>query len=773
MNLNIFEHLSLSQLFLIFVVVLGVLQLIFVGGGFSARNNNHLNEADANFFQNNVAIIGQEEGKTVRNDLITTVQGRAGMRAGMYTPFHLTPGGGERYFLSSALVMQDLGYSVTILVPRNSIVRTLDEVRATAEALRISLDYSRLSLEMVHNPDKSGILLDEKDSALKMDTYDVFYSLGNNKLPDVTPLGKKFNIFMCQFPFNFEEWDEIYSINAFSLYDLILLNSRFTHHWYSKSVAVSYQELMKMRLPVPSISILFPPVEPFHVPVATRTIGNSAASGLIPFHERDAASSTFNIVMLGRFFVGRQNKGHFAALRILQRLLSEVPLKTRQKVRLVMMGKIQPEPKHHEYFRYLKGNATALNLPVEFLNDATPDDIEKTLQRSHLFWHLTGIDVINDIASDPASIEHFGISVVEAMSAGCIPIVLSQGGTTDIVDDGKTGFWANNEDDFVTHTLRVLKMSGFLEEEVKFINSPKLQTMSQHCVEASRRFHLNSFRSNLYLLVQRGVLSHRFRNVMQETVSTAVSFRKSVAMSTSKVALIVAATVDGTFQAVVTNVMGHLPTDWGLVVVYSASSEFFVRHALRHFVNVRFVAMPEAFSITSVNDYNKMMMSAQFWKSIQAEKVLLFQTDSIILHSRIEPFLKYDYIGAPWDVPTNERVMKLVQGGLLQSAVGNGGFSLRSTEAMIKACERLHWSGNASMVQMEQEDLYFARTLPTLGFTVAPVDVAYNFSVEVPLTGHAYSRLEAHHKPFALHSAWYYWKDEMLEEWYNQARRGK
>ena len=43
----------------------------------------------------------------------------------------------------------------------------------------------------------------------------------------------------------------------------------------------------------------------------------------------------------------------------------------------------------------------------------------------------------------------------------------------------------------------------------------------------------------------------------------------------------------------------------------------------------------------------------------------------------MDNFLKFDYIGAPWDLTNNERVANYVKKGYLKNAVGNGGFSLR------------------------------------------------------------------------------------------------
>ena len=47
--------------------------------------------------------------------------------------------------------------------------------------------------------------------------------------------------------------------------------------------------------------------------------------------------------------------------------------------------------------------------------------------------HLTGIDAP---PTDPASFEHFGISIVESMLAGLIPVVLRTGGGRESVEGG-------------------------------------------------------------------------------------------------------------------------------------------------------------------------------------------------------------------------------------------------------------------------------------------------------------------------------------------------
>ena len=50
----------------------------------------------------------------------------------------------------------------------------------------------------------------------------------------------------------------------------------------------------------------------------------------------------------------------------------------------------------------------------------------------------------------------------------------------------------------------------------------------------------------------------------------------------------------------------------------------------------------------SIPMLNRLLKSPEFWSELDAQHVLFFQTDSLLVHGNIEPFLKYDYVGAPW-----------------------------------------------------------------------------------------------------------------------------
>lgn len=75
----------------------------------------------------------------------------------------------------------------------------------------------------------------------------------------------------------------------------------------------------------------------------------------------------------------------------------------------------------------------------------------------------------------------------------------------------------------------------------------------------------------------------------------------------------------------------------------------------------------------STNDYNKLMLSKDFYKRfISYEYMLICQLDAVLLKTNIENWCKknIDYIGAPW--------FSKINGKYVIDSAGNGGFSLRN-----------------------------------------------------------------------------------------------
>ncbi len=147
-----------------------------------------------------------------------------------------------------------------------------------------------------------------------------------------------------------------------------------------------------------------------------------------------------------------------------------------------------------------------------------------------------------------------------------------------------------------------------------------------------------------------------------------------------------------------------------------------------------------------IKGYNELMLSPKFWQMIKAqgtEKVLIFQPDGFPIRNGINPFINYDYIGAPWrNIPQNFDVEGIPK---VNGVVGNGGLSLRSVSKMIQALDK--YPARGWLLKNYPEDVYYASVFPQMGFNVADKETAMEFSHEV-----VYDKLNA----FGSHCGWRY-----------------
>ena len=145
---------------------------------------------------------------------------------------------------------------------------------------------------------------------------------------------------------------------------------------------------------------------------------------------------------------------------------------------------------HKNYSQELQSYAGGGN--IEFVLNAPFSTISRLYNQSKIFWHSKGFGV--DEKKDPFLCEHFGISTVEAMSAGCVPIVINKGGQKEIVDES-CGFKWNTLSELVSYTEAVA-----LDDELQM-------RLSRAAQERSKLFCMGSFRDNLEsILKNKGLL---------------------------------------------------------------------------------------------------------------------------------------------------------------------------------------------------------------------------------------------------------------------------
>lgn len=160
------------------------------------------------------------------------------------------------------------------------------------------------------------------------------------------------------------------------------------------------------------------------------------------------------------------------------------------------------------------------------------------------------------------------------------------------------------------------------------------------------------------------------------------------------------------------------------------------------------------------NTYNNIMLSPEFWHLLCGEKILVYQQDVDINHGGIDEFLHYDYIGAPWPEHQDDNNL----------GVGNGGFSLRTKQAMLECLSKikpidlqlndstLKYMNGLRYLQKPldcpPEDVYYSKTMIEYGLgKVAPRDVANRFCSEMTWVENSLGM----HQPWLASNSKLYW----------------
>ena len=104
--------------------------------------------------------------------------------------------------------------------------------------------------------------------------------------------------------------------------------------------------------------------------------------------------------------------------------------------------------------------------PIKFSLNPTNDQLWEEYKKARIYWHASGFG--EDLTSHPDRAEHFGISTVEAMGMGAVPIVFKAGGQPEIVVDHVNGrLWQTTEElqAITTEVINNSKVYATLVEE--------------------------------------------------------------------------------------------------------------------------------------------------------------------------------------------------------------------------------------------------------------------------------------------------------------------
>ena len=299
-----------------------------------------------------------------------------------YSPFPLTPGGGERYLLATAEVLSSYGNTAFATAHPYSQLR-LDNVLAD-----LGLPVRKVRTATW--------------SALSEARLERLVVMGNECLPRVSPRARNSH-FHCQFPFPWLEAtprEIAEGIAWLKDYGSIVVNSDFTRR--------AVLEALDRHGASAQVDIVFPPV---------------GASRLL---QGGLKRRKPQILSIGRF----TDRGHAKRQDVLIEALRATSPAFRSDWTLVLCGSVPNDPHAKAYFERLRASVTS-DLRVEFVISPTRQTLDRLLWESAVYAHATGFGVSD--SGEYWRCEHFGISIVEALAAGCATQAFGIGGGPEIV----------------------------------------------------------------------------------------------------------------------------------------------------------------------------------------------------------------------------------------------------------------------------------------------------------------------------------------------------
>lgn len=360
------------------------------------------------------------------------------MKIGLYSPYipkHF--GGGEKYFFDVATTLLQK-HDVFVLVP--DVTEAQKQIKKYEKFLGYSLEGLKWQKSILNTSQK---FLNKLQWTRQ---FDVLYYITDGSL--FFSLAKK-NILHIQVPL---------LLDKSSLIEKLKLTNWGTKNTNSSFTKKVIEECWSTRIEVVH-----------HPKIAIEELEISSA---------EVRTKRKILLHVGRFFRQLHSKRQDVLLDIYKQL----PLQLQQEWKLVFIGEVEDK----EYFNELK--KAAQGLPVEFYQGISRRELVSWYQKASLYWHATGYNT--DQWQHPERVEHFGITTVEAMAAGCVPIVINKGGQPEILGaELEPLLWETSEE--------------CLSITEKMMRDEKLRlSIAQQAMKRAHKFGAETFERKLWQMIE-------------------------------------------------------------------------------------------------------------------------------------------------------------------------------------------------------------------------------------------------------------------------------
>lgn len=317
------------------------------------------------------------------------------MKVGLYDPYLDTLGGGEKYILTIA----------SLLSKEHDVVLFWDNLSIFEDASkRFHLDLSHV--QVVKNIFSSGSLFTKWKQTRQ---FERFIYMSDGSIPF---LFAKKNFLIFQFP--------VMWVNGKSFLNSLKLRNIETLICYSDFVKSYLEKTFSTR-----VIVLAPSIDS-------------------PQKVKQKKENT--ILTVGRFTKGMNTKKQKEMIEAFKTLV-DAGLENWKFV--LAGGMLEGDCDFVESLKkMIKG------YPIEIYENVPYDKLLNLYKKSKIYWHAAGFG--EDLAKYPERAEHFGITTVEAMSYGLVPVVFRGGGQGDIVT-AQTGYTWKTKEELLAQTRLLMK----------------------------------------------------------------------------------------------------------------------------------------------------------------------------------------------------------------------------------------------------------------------------------------------------------------------------
>lgn len=197
--------------------------------------------------------------------------------------------------------------------------------------------------------------------------------------------------------------------------------------------------------------------------------------------------------------------------------------------------------------------------------------------------------------------------------------------------------------------------------------------------------------------------------------------------NSEKVAVIMDPRYDDLMAGVIRNFMRHLnPHGWNLVIITHEKHQLEIPGCMVVCISEKRIYYDDAGNPNmTIDSYNGILMSREFWEFIPGEHILIFQKDCYMYKMFDESiYLGYAFCGA--------NCIWLTEDNAKQGIAINGGCSLRKKSEMLDCIEKISWERIANIFspKSRNEDLFFTFACYLLEKSLPAIEDRCLFAVE-------------------------------------------